>query len=90
MVLVAVPFMVLSDNAPVELCLRLLIHFQKGLELLVIRLSPMAFRCSLTFVSGSSSMSLLKPWNIGIKADHLIWDILFHCSSSSSSSSKLY
>ena len=88
MVLVAVPFMVLSDNAPVELCLRLLINFQKGLELLVIRLSPMAFRCSLTFVSGSSFMSLLKPWNIGIKADHLSWDILFHCSSSSSS--KLY
>ena len=80
MVLVAVPFMVLSDNAPVELCLRLLINFQKGLELLVIRLSPMAFRCSLTFVSGSSFMSLLKPWNTGIKADHLSWDILFHCS----------
>ena len=36
MVLVAVPFMVLSDNAPVELCLRLLINFQKGLELQVI------------------------------------------------------
>ena len=41
MVLVAVPFMVLSDNTPVELCLKLLINFQKGLELLVIRLSPM-------------------------------------------------
>ena len=47
MVLVAVPFKVLSDNTPVELCLRLLINFQTGLELLVIRLSPMAFMCSL-------------------------------------------
>ena len=47
MVLVAVPFMVLSDNTTVEFFLRLLINFQKGLELLVISLSPIAFRCSL-------------------------------------------
>ena len=31
-------------------------------------------------MSGSSSMSVPKPWNIGIKADHLSWDMLFHCS----------
>ena len=31
-------------------------------------------------MSGSSFMSLPKPWNIGIKADHLSWDVLFHCS----------
>ena len=47
MVLVAVLFMVLSDNTHVELCLRLLVNFHKGLDLLVIRLSPMAFSCSL-------------------------------------------
>ena len=32
------------------------------------------------FMSGSSFMSLPKPWNIAIKADHLSWDMLFHCS----------
>ena len=47
MALVAVPSMVISGDTPVELCLRLLMNCQKGLELLVIRLSPMAFRCSL-------------------------------------------
>ena len=47
MVLVAVQFKALSDNTPVELYLRLLINFQKGLELFVIRLSPMVFICSL-------------------------------------------
>ena len=111
-VLVAVPFKVLSDNTPVELCLKHLIHFHRGLELLVIRLSPLAFRCSLrnslknglrnasisyelpitwsictpslvmgsTFMSGSSFMRLPKPWYIGIKANHVSWDWLFHCS----------
>ena len=49
MVHVAVPFMVLSDNTHVELCLRILINFQRGLELLVIRLSPMVFMCSLLY-----------------------------------------
>ena len=29
-------------------------------------------------MSGSLFMSLLKPWYIGIKADHLSWDMLFH------------
>ena len=31
-----------------------------------------------TSMSGSSFMSLPEPWNIGIKADHLSWDMLFH------------
>ena len=31
-------------------------------------------------MAGSSLMSLPKPWNIGIKADHLSWDMFFNCS----------
>ena len=31
-------------------------------------------------MSGRSFMSLPKPWNTGIKADDLSWDVLFHCS----------
>ena len=28
-------------------------------------------------MSGSSFMSLPKPWNIGTKADNLSWDMLY-------------
>ena len=54
-----VPFMVLSSDTLVVLCLRLLINCQKGLGLFVIRLSPMAILCSLMHFLKEGSIECL-------------------------------